>query len=171
MLLGVAAVVVLLVVADLAGAFRGRADQADGDAPSALLGEKAPTLAGTTIAGKRYRWRPGKVTVVNIWASWCDPCRDEVPLIARFQRAWSSRGVRVVTIDTRDGIDLAREFLAKVGARHLLAVHDPDGRLAVSWGVTGVPETFVVDAHGVVRAHRIGEVDASWLTDEVSRWA
>lgn len=167
LLAGVVGVVALLVVADLVGAMRGRADE-DGGGP--LVGRAAPVLAGTTLAGRSYTWRPGAVTVVNIWASWCGPCRDEVPLIADFARRWSSRGVRVVTVDSRDGVDPAREFLRDVRARSLLAVHDPRGRIAVSWGATGIPETFVVDRRGVIRAHRIGEVDATWLTDEVARW-
>ncbi|MEX0429328.1 TlpA family protein disulfide reductase [Nocardioides sp. DS6] len=172
LVLGVAGVVALIAVADLLGALHGRSagDGADAGAASPLIGRHAPALSGPTVAGTDYRWRPGHVTVVNIWASWCGPCRDELPLIARFARTSSPQGVRVVTIDSRDGIDPAKEFLAKVGARHLLAIHDPNGRLAVSWGATGIPETFVVDAHGVIRAHRIGEVDAAWLTDEVGRW-
>jgi cytochrome c biogenesis protein CcmG/thiol:disulfide interchange protein DsbE len=163
-----AAVVAVLAVADLAGAFRGGAAGGTG---SPLLGRPAPTLAGSTVAGGHYRLKPGAVTVVAIWASWCAPCRDEVPLISRFAAAWAHRGVRVVTVDTRDGILPARHFLAAVGARQLLAVHDPQGRIAVSWGATGVPETFVVDGSGVVRAHRIGEADDRWLTDAVRRWA
>jgi len=169
LLLGIVGVVALLVVADLLGALRGGA--ADGTGTSPLVGRRAPTLSGTTLTGAHYRWRPGTVTVVNIWASWCGPCRDELPLIARFAQTWQQRGVRVVTVDSRDGVDPAKAFLGDVGARDLLAVHDPDGRLAVSWGATGIPETFVVDAHGVIRAHQIGEVDAAWLTDEVSAWS
>jgi len=168
LLVGLAAIVALLVAADLAGALRGRA--ADDDTGGPLVGRDAPVLAGTTLSGRPFRWHSGAVTVVNIWASWCGPCRDEVPLIADFARRWSSKGVRVVTVDSRDGVDPAREFLADKGARNLLALQDPHGRLAVSWGATGIPETFVVDRRGVIRAHRIGEVDAAWLTREVSRW-
>ncbi|MEP9381898.1 TlpA disulfide reductase family protein [Nocardioides sp. KR10-350] len=168
LLVGLVGVVALIVVADLLGALRGGA--ADEDRTDPLLGRDAPVLTGTTLAGRPYRWHAGRVTVVNVWASWCGPCRDEVPLIARFARRWASRGVQVVTVDSRDGVSTAREFLADVGATSLLAVHDPKGRLAVSWGATGIPETFVVDRRGVIRAHRIGEVDTSWLTEEADRW-
>ena len=132
---------------------------------------KAPARRGSTVAGGHYQLSPGQVTVVNVWASWCAPCRAEVPLVSRFAQEWAPRGVRVVTVDTRDGIDPAREFLESRRATGLLAVQDPDGRLAISWGATGVPETFVLDRDGVVRAHRIGEVDEHWLTAEVTRWA
>lgn len=159
-------VVVLVVVGDRLGALRGT--DSGHAAPSPLVGTRAPALAGPTVAGGHYRLRPGRLTVVNIWASWCGPCRGEMPDVARF--AQQHPGVRVVTIDTRDGIDPARKFLARMGARGLTAVHDPHGRLAVSWGATGVPETYVVDADGVIRAHHAGPVDANWLVQEVSRW-
>lgn len=159
-------VVVLVVVGDRLGALRGT--DAGHPAQSPLVGTTAPTLAGGTVDGGHYRLRPGRLTVVNIWASWCGPCRDEMPAVARFAR--EHPGVRVVTIDTRDGIDPARRFLARMGARSLVAVRDPDGRRAVAWGATGVPETFVLDAHGVVRAHHAGPVDDGWLGQEVGRW-
>lgn len=159
-------VVVLVVLGDRLGALRGT--EAGHAAQSPLVGSAAPALAGGTVDGGHYRLRKGRLTVVNIWASWCGPCRSEMPAVARFAR--EHPGVRVVTIDTRDGIDPARRFLARMGASGLVAVHDPHGRLAVSWGATGVPETFVVDAHGVVRAHHAGPVDAGWLVQEVGRW-
>lgn len=164
----VATIVAVLALADLAGAFHGGASGGTGDP---LVGHRAPALSGNTVTGGAYRLRPGAVTVVSIWASWCGPCRDEVPLVSRFAARWARRGVRVVTVDTRDGIVPARQFLASIGARHLLAVQDPQGRIAVSWGATGVPESFVVDRSGVVRAHLIGAVDDRWLTDEVARWS
>jgi cytochrome c biogenesis protein CcmG, thiol:disulfide interchange protein DsbE len=164
----VGTVVLLLVAADLSGALDGSDGSADTGSP--MVGAEAPPLTGKTVAGGRYRLESGGVTVVNVWASWCAPCRDELPAIARFAREWGDKGVEVVTIDTRDGIDAAREFLEESDAEHLPAVHDPEGRLAVSWGATGVPETYVLDADGVIRAHHAGPVDEEWLTREVTRW-
>jgi cytochrome c biogenesis protein CcmG/thiol:disulfide interchange protein DsbE len=162
-------VVVLVGAADLLGVARGGA-AGEGEG-SPLVGKAAPPLVGPLLAGGRYHLSAGQVTVVNVWASWCAPCRDEVPLIARFADTVKGRGVRVVTVDTRDGIDPAREFLDATHATDLVAVHDPQGRIAVAWGATGVPETFVLDRTGIVRAHRTGEVDQNWLTGEVDRWA
>jgi cytochrome c biogenesis protein CcmG, thiol:disulfide interchange protein DsbE len=140
---------------------------------SPLEGRQAPALAGTTLDGHHYELkpRPGTVTVVNIWASWCGPCRDELPLLVHSVGDWSHRGVRLVTIDTKDGPVAARTLLQEVKAKDLLAVQDPEGRLAVSWGATGVPETVVLDEHGVVRARWLGQVSAGWLDRQLRRWA
>lgn len=139
---------------------------------SPLDGKPAPALAGTTLAGKHFRLRPhGAVTVVNIWASWCGPCRQELPTLVRVQREWRHRGVRLVSINTKDGPVAARSFLHRLGVRDLLAVSDPQGRLAVAWGATGVPETVVVDRHGIVRARWLGAVHRDWLDEELQRWS
>ncbi len=136
-----------------------------------LLNRPAPQLSGTTLTGKTFRhasWRD-HVTIVNIWASWCGPCRDELPAIAAFvDRAGPH--VDVVTINTRDGPVAARSLLEEVHATGLVAVEDPHGRMAVRWGATGVPETFVVDSDGVIRARARGGVTTSWLERQVDRW-
>jgi cytochrome c biogenesis protein CcmG/thiol:disulfide interchange protein DsbE len=139
----------------------------------AMLGAPAPALHGTTVTGADYRLHPagGHLTLVNIWAAWCAPCRDEIPLLARAAADYHSRGVRVVTIDTRDGPVAARALLSDAHAQDLVAVKDPDGRLAVAWGATGVPETVVVDGHGIVRARRLGAVSRAWLDSQVRRWS
>lgn len=161
------AVIAVLAIADRVGALRGGPVDPES---SMLVGRAAPALSGSTVGGDAYHWRPGRVTVVDIWASWCVPCRTEVPMIAAFARRWADRGVQVVTVDTRDGVTLARRFLDRAGASGLVAIHDPDGRIAVTWGATGIPETFVVDASGVIRAHVVGPVTAPVLGEEVSRW-
>ncbi|HEY3529701.1 MAG TPA: redoxin domain-containing protein [Nocardioides sp.] len=138
----------------------------------ALLGERAPALRGSTLDGSSYVLRPtGHLTLVNIWAAWCAPCRDEIPLLARAAADYRSQGVRLVTVDTRDGPVAARALLSDANAQDLVAVVDPHGRLAVSWGATGVPETVVVDGQGIVRARRIGAVSREWLDSQVRRWS
>jgi cytochrome c biogenesis protein CcmG/thiol:disulfide interchange protein DsbE len=142
-----------------------------GPTGGALAGKRAPALAGTTITGDRFRWRSqGRVTVVNIWASWCGPCREELPTLVQLQHQWAGHGVRLVTIDTKDGPVAARSFLHRLRVSDLLAVSDPEGRLAVAWGATGVPETVVVDRDGVVRARWLGAVRRDWLDEELQRW-
>jgi cytochrome c biogenesis protein CcmG/thiol:disulfide interchange protein DsbE len=167
---GLAALVVVAVAVLVLGSAMG--DTGGDRVHSPLAGRHAPALAGTTLAGQKFQLRPrhGTVTVVNIWASWCGPCRDELPLLVHSVDRWSSRGVRLVTIDTRDGPVAARTLLHEVKVEHLLAIRDPDGRLAVSWGATGVPETVVLDDHGVVRARWLGQISAGWLDRQLRRW-
>ncbi len=158
----------LLAVVVLAGAalVRGGAGEA---AP--LVGDPAPRLAGETLDGEEYTFDPAahELTLVNVWASWCGPCRQELPLLSEVARAAPGR-VAVVTVNTRDGAVAARSLLEETGTENLLAVQDPRGRIAVSWGATGVPETFVVDAEGVVRGHVAGAVTRAWVQDQVARW-
>lgn len=172
-LIGVAVVLVVagLGVAVAAGSGP-QTNAATGPRPSVMDGKPAPDLAGTTLTGGQFRLQPtGQVTVVNIWASWCGPCREEVPSLVRTQQQWRDRGVRLVTINTKDGPVAARYFLRQLHVTDLLAVSDPQGRLAVAWGATGVPETVIVDQRGIVRARWLGAVSQDWLADQLSRWA
>lgn len=164
----VALVPVLVLVGVLLVRANGQSASGSPHGASPLIGHRAPALSGPTLSGGKYTYRPGAVTVVNIWASWCAPCRSELPTLARLGRQWSGHGVELATIDTRDGAVLASRFLRQTGATGFTAVRDPNGGLAVAWGVTGVPETFVVDANGIVRAHWNGAVDAAWLSREVA---
>jgi cytochrome c biogenesis protein CcmG, thiol:disulfide interchange protein DsbE len=136
---------------------------------AALVGRAAPPLTGTTLDGAAFRSEElaGQVVLVNVWASWCGPCRDELPLLTRTERRLALEGLRIVTIDTRDGPAAARALLDDAGAAGLTTVMDPDGRLAVSWGARGVPETFLVDRRGIVRAVSIGPITPQWVRQYV----
>ncbi|MGY2077652.1 TlpA family protein disulfide reductase [Blastococcus sp. SYSU DS0828] len=144
-------------------------DRPEGAPSTAIVGSPAPALAGATLDGGHVDLADlrGSVVLVNVWASWCAPCREEMPLLVETARQWGPQGLRVVGIDVNDDDDAAREFLAGVGGTPFPSVADPDGRLAVEWGTTGVPETFVVDRDGTVVARRVGAVSAAWLADEV----
>ena len=138
---------------------------AGGRPAAAPVDRPAPPLAGATLSGTSLDLADlrGGVVVVSVWAAWCAPCREELPVLLAAERAHP--GVRLVGIDTRDGERQARELLAEVGGDPGSSVVDPDGALAASWDVAGVPETFVVDAGGTVRARHLGPVTARWLDD------
>ncbi|MEU4244687.1 TlpA disulfide reductase family protein [Actinoplanes sp. NPDC026619] len=131
--------------------------------------DPAPPLRGTTLDGTGFDLTAlhGQVVLVNVWASWCDPCRQELPALAAAQRRWSADGFRVVGIDMRDNLESAHRLLTEVGASDLTSVADPQGTLAVAWGARGVPESFLVDRAGRVRWWTQGAVDAAWLEQRV----
>jgi cytochrome c biogenesis protein CcmG, thiol:disulfide interchange protein DsbE len=135
--------------------------------------EAAPPLVGATLAGGRFDLSAsrGQVVVVNVWASWCAPCRQELPLLATIARQWTGQGVLLVGLDVRDEERDARDLLAAVGATDLTVLPDPRGTTAVGWGVSGVPETFIVDRTGRVRVHAQGAVTADWLGRQLDRLA
>ncbi|MBZ9937992.1 DsbE family thiol:disulfide interchange protein [Mesorhizobium sp. BR1-1-16] len=132
--------------------------------PSVLIGKAAPatnlkpveglTLPGLTTADLAS----GKPMLVNVWASWCAPCRQEHPVLE--QLAQDPR-LTLVGINYKDQPDNARAFLGQLGNPFSRIGADPSGRTAIDWGVYGVPESFLVDGKGVIRFKFIGP-----LTDE-----
>jgi cytochrome c biogenesis protein CcmG/thiol:disulfide interchange protein DsbE len=124
--------------------------------PTALLGHPAPRLtlppldARVPGLGPRDLAVKGRVTIVNLFASWCIPCREEAPQLAQLARA---RGVRLLGIAYKDKPDATQAFLEETGNPFQRIGLDVDGRAGIEWGISGVPETFVLDGNGVVRAH------------------
>lgn len=134
--------------------------------PSPLLNRPAAEFSLTTFSGALVTLESlrGKVVVLNFWASWCVPaCYDEAPTLERTWRDYKDKGVTVVGVDIQDKDEAAREFLAKFGHTFPNAP-DRRGRVAVDYGVYGVPETFFIDRKGRVRFKVVGA-----LTDERAR--
>jgi cytochrome c biogenesis protein CcmG/thiol:disulfide interchange protein DsbE len=131
-----------------------------------LLGKPAAAFSLTTFSGAPVSLESlrGKIVVLNFWASWCVPaCYEEAPTLERTWREYKDKGVTVVGVDIQDKEEAAREFLAKFGHSFPNAP-DPKGRVAVDYGVYGVPETFFIDRQGRVRFKEVGA-----LTDETAR--
>lgn len=147
----------------------GETPAAEGEPPTQLRDDPAPALTGRTLAGEPFDLADlrGEVVVVNVMASWCAPCRDELPLLAEAARRWSADGLRVVAVAVRDEERATRALLEETGAEDLTVIPDPDGVRAVHWGVTGVPETFVVDRAGRVRIWAVGAVTEEWVERRV----
>jgi len=134
--------------------------------PSPLLDRPAAAFTVTTFAGSPLSLESlrGKVVMLNFWASWCRPaCYEEGPALERTWREYKDKGVVVVGIDIQDRDEAARTFLAEFGHSFPNAP-DPAGRIAVDYGVYGVPETFFIDRNGRVRFKQVGA-----LTDELAR--
>ena len=133
---------------------------------SPLLGEPAPQLElplldGGTITSEDLAGQP---YVVNFWASWCVPCREEAPILQSFHERWSDRGVQVLGVVYQDTESKAEEFRDEFGLTFPQAM-DPRGRTAIDFGVFGIPETYVVDEQGIVMAKLIGAVGPTTLDD------
>jgi cytochrome c biogenesis protein CcmG/thiol:disulfide interchange protein DsbE len=140
------------------------------DVPSALIGKPVPafslpplqglTIAGQPAAGLATADLAGRVTVVNVWASWCVPCRQEHPLLAAL--ATDTR-IRLVGINYKDDPENALRFLGQLGNPFAAVGTDRQGRTAIDWGVYGVPESFVVGRDGRIAYKYIGPLDAEGL--------
>jgi cytochrome c biogenesis protein CcmG/thiol:disulfide interchange protein DsbE len=125
--------------------------------PSALIDKPVPTFELPPIAGRdgpgfSSADLAGRVSLVNVFASWCVPCRVEHPLLM----ALADEGVAIYGIDYKDPADKAAGWLAELGDPYRAIGADQDGRVAVDWGVYGVPETFVIDRDGRIRHRHVG---------------
>jgi cytochrome c biogenesis protein CcmG/thiol:disulfide interchange protein DsbE len=133
--------------------------------PSVLIGRPAPVTVLPGIAGLERGGKPvpgldaetfkGPVSVLNVWASWCIPCRAEAPLLLKLA---SDTRIRVVGINQRDANEDARRFLMRYGNPFAAIGVDATNRASIEWGVYGVPETFLVGRDGVIVDKLIGEV-------------
>ena len=137
--------------------------------PSALVGKPAPDfdlppLAGVDSPGLATADLKGGVTVVNVFASWCGPCRLEHPQLIALAR---DDRIRLVGINYKDVTANAVQFLDELGDPYAAIGVDSTGRTAIDWGVYGVPETFIVDADGVIRYKHIGPIDAGALDTRI----
>jgi cytochrome c biogenesis protein CcmG/thiol:disulfide interchange protein DsbE len=110
----------------------------------------------------------GKVVVLNVWASWCDPCREEVPLLQRTHEKIESQGGLVLGVDTQDASSKALAFLRERDAT-FLSLRDRDRSYGRSLGVTGYPETFLIDRNGRIAAMRRFPVTQDWLDQHLPK--
>lgn len=130
--------------------------------PSALINKPAPQLALPALEGANTpAFDPaslkGNVTLVNVWASWCAPCRVEHPFLMRLAQ---DKRIRVAGINYKDQTANALRFLSQLGNPFAAMGVDSAGRAAIEWGVYGVPETFLVGRDGTIRYKQVGPVTA-----------
>ena len=109
----------------------------------------------------------GKVVVLNVWASWCPPCKSEMPLLQRLHDRIAGRGGTVLGIDTQDAPDEALAFVRRQRIT-FPSLRDRDREYGRSLGVSGYPETFVIDRQGRIAALRRGPIDQAWLDEHVT---
>ncbi len=134
--------------------------------PSVLIGHPAPATMLPGVAGLERNGKPvpgleadsfkGAVAVLNVWASWCVPCRDEAPLLLTLAR---DPRVRILGVNYKDSAENARRFLARYGNPYVANGADLNGRASIEWGFYGVPETFVVGRDGRIAYKLIGPIE------------
>ncbi len=162
---------VLALVALLAyGLSQNEPDRSVEDALARGELEQAPALDLPKLSGggqaslADYR---GDVVVLNFWASWCEPCREESPLLERWHKRMAGRGGTVLGVDVLDVTGDAEEFIEEYGLTYPM-LKDKDGDALEGFGVVAYPETFVIDRDGRIRAVRRGPVDEAFMRTEVA---
>lgn len=138
------------------------------EVPSPLIGKPAPAFAlprldDPTQTVKREDLL-GKVWVMNVWASWCAPCREEHPLVIALAR---DRKVPVIGLNYKDRPGDALIWLERLGNPYAATLIDFDGKVGIDFGVYGVPETFVIDAQGVVRYKHVGALTSQVIKQNI----
>lgn len=163
----------LLVFAALSAVFAKGLFSGDASkVPSALIGKPAPAITLTPLEGLQRDGQPvpsfgmadlakGKATIVNVFASWCAPCRVEHPfLVAMADSAAVKQGkIQLVGFNYKDETENARRFLGALGNPYSAVGADRGGRAAIEWGVYGVPETFLIGPDGRILDKHVGPLD------------
>ena len=137
--------------------------------PSALIGSPAPQtdlppVEGLGLPGLDSDRFAGKVTLVNVWASWCAPCRQEHPVLMRLS---ADERITVAGLNYKDRPENARRFLGELGNPYDVVGVDDRGRTAIDWGVYGVPETFLVGRDGTIRFKHVGPLSPEAAAGEL----
>ncbi|MEM6712596.1 MAG: DsbE family thiol:disulfide interchange protein [Pseudomonadota bacterium] len=136
--------------------------------PSALIGQSVPEtvlepLDGQGTPGFGPQDFQGQVTLLNVFASWCAPCRQEHPMLMALSQ---DDRFQIIGINQKDQLSDARRFLTSLGNPYDRIGVDPNGRASIEWGVYGVPETFIVGADGVILHKHIGVFDARHVQED-----
>lgn len=142
----------LILAALFAGCSREKAQ------PQAREGNPAPDFTLRDLAGREVRLADlrGKVVLVNFWATWCPPCREEIPSMVGLNRAMAGKPFQMLAVSIDEGGKQAVEaYLAKAGAA-LPVLLDTEKKIGKRYGITGVPETFVIDRQGVILKKVVG---------------
>jgi cytochrome c biogenesis protein CcmG/thiol:disulfide interchange protein DsbE len=136
--------------------------------PSPFIGKNMPAISlselrhpDVTFGNQQLR---GHIALVNFWGTWCISCREEHPVLMQFAARHS---VPIYGIDYKDKRASAKDWLNKKGNPYATIAFDPESKTAINWGVYGAPETFLVDAHGVIRHKYIGPLTSELVKNDL----
>ncbi|HVF90474.1 MAG TPA: redoxin domain-containing protein [Blastocatellia bacterium] len=147
----------------------GRGGDDDGGQASPFVGKEASDLSLKDMSGKRVELKSlrGKVVLLDFWATWCAPCREEMPHLEKLHRELKDKGLLVVGINTEDAKS-ARSFMKKYGYTFMTLI-DGDGAAATSYKVDAIPTVFVIDKEGKITGHYIGGRSEEDLREAIKR--
>ena len=159
----------LILLVALVSVFAFSIDRDSSLVRSVLIDKPVPqfelaAVEGLDVPGFGSAALSGEPTLVNVFASWCIPCRDEHPLLEALK---AETGVRLYGINHSDAPENARAFLAELGNPYDAVGTDRDRRVSIDWGVYGVPETFLVDAKGVIVYKHVGPLTPEAIENEL----
>lgn len=136
--------------------------------PSPLVGREIPAFDLPAVKDPQQRVRPGnfrgEAWLLNVWATWCVACREEHEVLMTAAR---EHGLTIVGLDYKDERDAALDWFDRLGDPYVVSAFDADGRAAIDLGVYGVPETYVIDRHGIIRYKHIGPISPGQLLDRI----
>jgi cytochrome c biogenesis protein CcmG/thiol:disulfide interchange protein DsbE len=136
--------------------------------PSPLIDHAAPAFALPDLRSPQKQWSAeqlrGRVWLLNVWASWCVSCREEHALLVELAR---SGVVPIYGLNYKDASASATNWLDEFGDPYAASLSDVQGRVGIDYGVVGVPETFVIDRHGVIRDKHVGPLTAEVLRTKI----
>lgn len=165
------AILPLVVFAGLAAIFliQLRSGEDSSFVPSVLIGREAPAtnlppLAGSDLPGLASADFKGHLTLVNVWASWCAPCREEQPLLMKLK---DDPRFRLTGLNYKDKPENALRFLGEMGNPFAAIGVDENGRTAIDWGVYGVPETYLVGKDGRILYKHVGPFTEQSIVGEL----
>jgi cytochrome c biogenesis protein CcmG/thiol:disulfide interchange protein DsbE len=138
------------------------------EVPSPLVGKPAPAFELPILQQPDKRFAPadmrGKVWLLNVWASWCESCRDEHPLLVALSK---QNLLPILGLNYKDRGEDAQRWLKQFGDPYQFSAVDADGRIGIDYGVYGVPETYLIDAEGVIRFKQIGAITPAVLEQKL----
>ena len=131
---------------------------APGPAAGPLEQKPAPEITVTPLIGNSIKLSDlkGKVVLLNFWATWCPPCREEIPSMMKLNAAMAGKPFQMVAVSVDEGGRPAIEAFFRTSGFMLPAYTDPSGKAAAAYGITGVPETFIIDKNGIIVKKVIG---------------
>ena len=162
------AVLVLALFAVLAYGLANRSS-ATGRSGVTRIGKPAPQFAMQLLGGGEFRLsdHEGRPLVINFWASWCPPCRQESPAFERQWRRYRDTGIQFVGVDIQDDVSDAEAYVREFGLTFPNGL-DPDGKITIDYGVIGLPVTFFVGSSGIVEGRWVGAIPEEKLEEWVN---